>query len=73
MLDKVEEPTLDDLIGDYVKWRDQLKAIDAAFAERTSKARQRLKDQNFLILGKLQASTLSKSLCTRQIGLVARR
>ena len=55
MLDKVEEPSLDDLIGDYVKWRDQLKAIDAAFAERTSKARQRLKDQNFLILGKLQA------------------
>ena len=55
MLDKVEEPTLDELIGDYVKWRDQLKAIDAAFKERTAKARQRLKDQNVLILGKLQA------------------
>ena len=58
MLDKVEEPSLDDLIGDYVKWRDQLRAIDAAVKERTAAARQRLKDQNVKILGRLQALKL---------------
>ena len=43
------------MIGDYVKWRDQLKAVDAAVKEEQRTARQRLEDQNLVILGRLQA------------------
>lgn len=54
MLDKVEEPTLDVLIEQYVAMRDRLKAVDAEFKEKTAEPRQWLEDMNFVILGRLQ-------------------
>ena len=52
---ETEDVALDEMVGNYVKLRDKIKAVDAAFKERTEKARQLLEEANLAILGRLQA------------------
>ena len=48
---ETEDVALDEMVGNYVKLRDKIKAVDAAFKERTEKARQLLEEANLAILG----------------------